>query len=417
MSETPSSRMQTQSPATIHSQNSVDLQKGNTAVTKRSSRSSRHSKKSKSGDTLNRHISKEGHDHLLRIATWNMKGEFTFKRIGDTLGMGGFDGLLLCHSGTQETSPNAKSRGFTNSYSNSRVRIVYNAYVAIVTPHTIDSWSVSSNQRTIQADITIDGHPLRLVATYIPPPSSQSNQRLAEETFEDVTRIAKEAPKTHHLIIGGDFNARPKFPDFPPDIHVGGMQWGDPNANSPRLLRLLLDADLCLPDTFLRKLCKRRWTWKNPFTKEYHQLDHFLCRTSERPIFRGIDAREDVGCGSDHRLVSAVIDLQLNQKLTVDDTSTVSSSNVMKQRKQPPNRYMGVVEWFDSSKGFGCVSSTDFIGDIFVHRNQVRQTTPSLDLKQGTNVSFVVRQHTKTGQNLADDVTPVVSTYTPPLAF
>ena len=154
---------------------------------------------------------------------------------------------------------------------------------------------------------------MRLVTTFIPS-ESPSNAVAAEETFHDVAELARSTPTDIELIVGGDFNASPCFPGHPPDHHVGRFQGGEPLGHSRRLLRLLVEADLCLPDTFQLQPWRRRWTWRNSETGQCHQLDHFLCRSAARPMFSRISTRTDVAQGSDHRLVDARIILQCKQK-------------------------------------------------------------------------------------------------------
>ena len=264
----------------------------------------------------------------LRIATWNIGKKFSRKLVQRLLSQGKLDALLLCNVKRPRdpsiypvtpisyiVSGNADSK--TTYYQ------VHNDFVAIATIHPIDSHRATENGRTIQADISVGGRLVRLITTYVPPHSESrpANTLAADETFQDLSRLARATPAKYELIIGGDFNARPVFPDHPTDKHVGQMRidnlldangqprFGASNEHSQRLLDLLIQADLCLPDTYLRQAWRRRWTSRNPNNGNCHQHDHFLCRSSGRTAFKRISTRTDITPGSDHRVVCAHVTL------------------------------------------------------------------------------------------------------------
>ena len=261
----------------------------------------------------------------LRIATWNMRKKFSPQRIQEVLLQGKLDALLLCDVKRPRNPVTPVSYTVSrNSYSKTLFHLVQNDFVAIATTHPIDSHQATENGRTIQADITVGGRLVRLITTYVPPHSESrpANTLAADETFQDLSRLARATPNKYELIIGGDFNARPVFPDHTSDTHVGPMRidglldangqprFGASNEHSQRLLDLLIQADLCLPDTYLRQPWRRRWTWRNPNNGKCHQLDHFLCRSSMHSTFRRISTRTDIAQKSDHRLVCAWVTLR-----------------------------------------------------------------------------------------------------------
>ena len=64
----------------------------------------------------------------------------------------------------------------------------------------------------------------------------------------------------------------------------------------------------------------------------------------------------------------------------------------------------GVVKWFDTKKGFGFISSNQVSGDVFVHQSSIVSATGFRSLKDGMEVSFVVKPD-RAGKNQAYDVT------------
>ena len=67
------------------------------------------------------------------------------------------------------------------------------------------------------------------------------------------------------------------------------------------------------------------------------------------------------------------------------------------------DRVTGVVKWFNSTKGYGFISSVDG-EDVFVHYSSIRDTNGFRSLEGGQEVEYTI-EHGKKGPQAQDVIT------------
>lgn len=65
-------------------------------------------------------------------------------------------------------------------------------------------------------------------------------------------------------------------------------------------------------------------------------------------------------------------------------------------------RETGSVKWFDPDLGYGFIERDNNAGEIFVHRDGIREGSPAETLQEGDRVEFVIVQGNKGAR--AEDV-------------
>lgn len=69
-------------------------------------------------------------------------------------------------------------------------------------------------------------------------------------------------------------------------------------------------------------------------------------------------------------------------------------------------KQLGTVKWFDKKKGFGFITPKEHQGDVFVHQSNIISATGFRSLKDGLEVSYIVKPD-KAGKHQAYEVTLV----------
>jgi hypothetical protein len=191
-----------------------------------------------------------------------------------------------------------------------------------------EAWKAAGSQvhcyglRVIATRLQVQGRKgavvtIFLVSAYSPIGNAPQAER--DDYLANLQRAYNDCGPSEVLVNGMDANASVGRRSRHDDPHQPGRdQVRGPhgllheNKAGQELCTLLGTNQLCLPSTFFRK--KQYGTWHSPFSKRWHQLDHFAVKQSDLRRVRNAGRVGLPGKSSDHFAVRVTVDLRTIKK-------------------------------------------------------------------------------------------------------
>ena len=155
-----------------------------------------------------------------------------------------------------------------------------------------------------------DGNPKTTVIV-IYSPTNTADIGEVEEFYRDLRNTLRDVPAHNFLAVLGDFNAR-----IGPDVAPFTFH-SETNRNGSYLADLLIEFGLIAANAQFQKRRGKLWTYRCRMTDDLRQLDYILVRRKWRNSVQNAEAYTSSTVVSDHRVVSARIQLSLRTAKTV----------------------------------------------------------------------------------------------------
>ena len=137
-----------------------------------------------------------------------------------------------------------------------------------------------------------------------------STPEIKDQFYEDLDETISTIPKSEHIYLLSDFNARvggvhESWPSCLGHFGVGKM-----NDNGQRLLELCTFHQLCITNSYFKTKPCHRVSWRHPRSKHWHQLDLIITRRMHLNNVLISRTYHSADCDSDHSLVSSKVRLK-----------------------------------------------------------------------------------------------------------
>lgn len=138
-------------------------------------------------------------------------------------------------------------------------------------------------------------------------PTARAPPGVKASFFDDLQDVLDKVSAQDKLVVLGDFNARVgvrKSDDILwQDVLVGGHGLDERNLAGEELLEFSSINHLSIMNTWFQKKPFKFGTWMHPATKQFHQIDLVLVRSSEREMCIDAEVMRGANCWSDHKMV------------------------------------------------------------------------------------------------------------------
>lgn len=219
------------------------------------------------------------------------------------------------------------------------------------------------SNRVISLKIHLTGDK-QLCIIQVYAPTSQYDDEVVEEVYEDVSKVMEES-KAEYTIVMGDFNAKIGRCQPGEESIMGKFGVGERNERGDMLLEFAAQQGLVIANTYFKKNKNRYWTWESPDGNTKNQIDFIL--SSQRGIVEDCGVITNVDIGSDHRMIRARI--HINRKLArlkIIRNRKKSKLNILRLRERRQdfqlelkNRFEGLeIENADIDTKYELISST-----------------------------------------------------------
>lgn len=142
---------------------------------------------------------------------------------------------------------------------------------------------------------------VHIISAYAP--TLDSEQQIKETFYEQLEHQLRHIPKSHRIILLGDFNARVgKNSDIWPNV-IGRHGVGNINGNGELLLTKCVEHDLTITNTQFRQRNKYKGTWRHPRSGHWHMIDYVIVRRKHLKEVKITKAITNIDCWTDHRPV------------------------------------------------------------------------------------------------------------------
>ena len=141
-------------------------------------------------------------------------------------------------------------------------------------------------------------------------PTSDYDDSVVEEMYEDINKIMKDFPSTHTILMG-DFNAKIGQREEGEENIMGKFGYGERNRRGVRMVEFAMEHNLIVANTYFKKHKTRYWTWESPNGLYKNQIAYILC--NQRGTVKNCEVITSVDIASDHRMVRAT--LKINKRL------------------------------------------------------------------------------------------------------
>lgn len=164
------------------------------------------------------------------------------------------------------------------------------------------------NERIMSLEILEKGTKTVFICCYAP--TNVDSDLAKDEFYDTLANIIRNIPKSHSIILAGDFNARVGRNYNTWNGVIGQHGTGKENENGLRLLQLCALEDLTITNTWFQQKDKHKNTWKHPRSQTWHMIDYIIVRKSQIKTVQKCRAMRSAQCETDHHLVRAKISIK-----------------------------------------------------------------------------------------------------------
>jgi hypothetical protein len=168
---------------------------------------------------------------------------------------------------------------------------------------------------------------MTVVSVYAP--TLVSSEEDITSFYHALRALITSIPHSESLVILGDFNARVGS-DSETWPCLGSFGTGKLNANGLLLLKLCMELNLTITNTFFHQ--KHNSTWFHPQSKHGHVLDYIVCRRSDIRNFCKVRVMRGADCDTDHLMVRAKLKISIRRKSRFNGVKVPKRIDVSKLR-------------------------------------------------------------------------------------
>ena len=162
--------------------------------------------------------------------------------------------------------------------------------------------------------IRVASKPFNMTIIQVYAPTSDYDDQIIEEFYDDLERLMKKTPKKDVLIILGDWNAQ--IGENANHLAAGKFGYGETSERGMKLLDFAESHQMVVANTLHRHKASRRITWHAPDGVTKKQIDYILIpkhfQSSVNKARTRTMKKPDIG--SDHDLVMTTFKLKLSTK-------------------------------------------------------------------------------------------------------
>ena len=156
----------------------------------------------------------------------------------------------------------------------------------------------SQNQ---QNDLCFQGKPFYITVIKVYAPTSNIEEGVVEQFYEDLQDFLELTPKKDVLFIIGDWNAKVGSQETPGVTGKFGL--AIPNEAGQRLIEFCQENALVIANTLFQQHKRRLYTWTSTDGQHRNQIDYILCSQRWRSSIQSANTSPGADCVSDHELL------------------------------------------------------------------------------------------------------------------
>ena len=166
------------------------------------------------------------------------------------------------------------------------------------------------NDRLMTLRLPLSGkRQAKIVSAYAP--TITNPDEVKDKFYDDLDSVISAAPRADKLILLGDFNARVGTDHNTWEGVIGSEGVGKWNSNGLLLLRKCAEHELLITNTVFRLPTRRKRTWLDPRSKQWHLIDYVIVRRKDRQDVRVTKTMCGADCRTDHKLVVSKLNLRI----------------------------------------------------------------------------------------------------------
>lgn len=165
------------------------------------------------------------------------------------------------------------------------------------------------NERLIRARFFGKQVKMTIIQCYAPTNDADPEQK--DIFYETLQAEVENTPSQDLLIIMGDLNAMVGTVNTGSERVMGKHGYGNLNENGERLVELCGMNNLVIGGTLFPHKDIHKISWNSPNRRDQSQIDHLLINGKWRRSLQDVRVRRGADVGSDHHLVTAMVQLKL----------------------------------------------------------------------------------------------------------
>ena len=150
---------------------------------------------------------------------------------------------------------------------------------------------------------------LSIVVCYAP--HSGTPEDVKDSFYETLQDTIDSIAKRDMTICLGDFNSKVGSDNGGYESVMGRHGLGEVNENGARLISFCAANNLVIGGTLFQHKDIHKYTWTSPDGKHHNQIDHIMISKERRKSMLDVRTWRGADIGSDHQLVTALIQLKL----------------------------------------------------------------------------------------------------------
>ena len=147
-------------------------------------------------------------------------------------------------------------------------------------------------------------------------PTNDSDEEDKEDFYSQLQAEVGKAPRHDLLVVMGDLNAKVGSDNTDYERVMGKHGMGTRNDNGERLVEFCAMNNLVIGGTLFTHRDIHKLTWTSPNGRDKNQIDHLMINGTWRRSLLDVRTKRSADVGSDHHLVTALIQMKLKKKET-----------------------------------------------------------------------------------------------------
>ena len=151
-----------------------------------------------------------------------------------------------------------------------------------------------------------------IISVYAPTMTNPDENK--EAFYIQLASVLSGIPRTHKLLLIGDFNARIGRDNDKWPLVMGKHGIGKCNSNGELLLALCSEFVLTVTNTMFKQKDERKTTWMHPRSKHWHVIDFIITRCLDKMDIHSTRAMRGAPCWTDHQMLRSKVAFRIRQK-------------------------------------------------------------------------------------------------------
>ena len=144
-------------------------------------------------------------------------------------------------------------------------------------------------------------------------PTNDSSDESKDDFYSQLQTEVEKAPRHDLLVVMGDLNAKVGSDNTNCERVMGKHGVGIRNDNGERLVELCAINNLVIGGTLFTHRDIHKLTWISPNGRDRNQIDHLMINGMWRRSLLDVRTKRSADVGSDHHLVTALIQMKLKK--------------------------------------------------------------------------------------------------------